>query len=299
MQSNDGAGRFATFFVTTGRCGTQWLSKNLAAAYPDLAIVTHDPLPDWQYQARELLWSGDVDNLVDPGPIIDHLEKIKGVLAGKNYIETGGFCRGAFPYLLDKLGRDTRVVHLVRHPVATARSYRRVHETLIKEEVRRLWTGESKPALDEKYGSAVEPAPFDQHDRISTVQGLGSSGQTPFDPGSRFHEYRDRWDALSELERELYRWLEINACAVAYEKEARSPWLRVKYEELFTGNGLRNLISFLQLPFRSMLLKQIPLSVDKFSDARTPGDDSVDLTRHPAVLRLMAELEYDPDVSRT
>jgi hypothetical protein len=33
----------ATFVLSTGRCGTQWLAKNLTDHYGDLLAVTHEP----------------------------------------------------------------------------------------------------------------------------------------------------------------------------------------------------------------------------------------------------------------
>ena len=34
----------ATFFLSTGRCGTQWLAASLAEHYGDMATVDHEPM---------------------------------------------------------------------------------------------------------------------------------------------------------------------------------------------------------------------------------------------------------------
>jgi hypothetical protein len=287
MAESEQSGHVATLFVTTGRCGTQWLARNLGEVYGDLAVVTHDPLSGMEYQARELMWRGDVEKLKNPGPILNHLRKIKSVLADKHYIETGGFCRGAFPYLIDNLGDRGRVVHLIRHPLTTARSYRKAAEGL-KDEVRKSFTRNN--SLNQLFSGGP---PRSERQTWAARDGLGTLGHTPFDPGSRFHEYQTRWFGLTPLERELYRWLEINAAAVAYEKKARCPWLRAKYEELFSEEGMSRLLSFLQLPVRLMFFSRLETVIDKFAGAADAASECIDLQSHPSVLDLMLQLSYN------
>lgn len=276
---------FATFFVTTGRCGTQWLHEVLGDVYADLAIVTHEPLWGIEYQARTLLWRGDVPNLANPAPIVEHVARIADMLPHKRYIETGGFCRGAFPYLVDSLGPDTHIVHLVRHPIPTAISYRKAHLGM-------MHAVQGNASVKRALSPRPEPPPFTRRVQPSSVEGPGTLGQTPFDRGSKFSEYCDRWRDLSPLDRELYRWLEINACAIDYQRRATCPWLRVKYEELFTEEGLRRLIAFLELPPRPGIQERLLSRVDKFGHVDPPVGDPVDLDRHPRILALISELGY-------
>ena len=71
----------ATFVLSTGRCGTQWLAEKLASAYGDLLTVTHEPL-DNDYRPRLMLGQKTPLRL-DPDSrttLLDHVERIERVV---------------------------------------------------------------------------------------------------------------------------------------------------------------------------------------------------------------------------
>jgi len=80
----------ATFVLSTGRCGTQWLADSLSAIWGDAVEVTHEPL-HIDYAAREMLGAGDPSHLpaVLAEPILKHMEMIEEALASQRYFECG------------------------------------------------------------------------------------------------------------------------------------------------------------------------------------------------------------------
>ena len=78
----------ATFFLSSGRCGTQWLHKNLKSNYNSLAIVKHEPIFD-DYFPRKMLNCSDIKNLPATSKLISHADWIETILKEQNYIECG------------------------------------------------------------------------------------------------------------------------------------------------------------------------------------------------------------------
>jgi len=68
------------FFLSTGRCGTQWLQKTLAAAYPDTAVATHEPVRG-AYEPKLYLRAYDkLDELLSSEEVSKHLSYIREIL---------------------------------------------------------------------------------------------------------------------------------------------------------------------------------------------------------------------------
>jgi hypothetical protein len=105
----------ATFVLSTGRCGTQWLAKNLTDHYGDLLAVTHEP-HQREYLPRRLLGIDDPAQWPSITLIDRHIAAIKRDLASKSYIECGWPCYGPLPYFAAQLAGRVRVIHLLRHP---------------------------------------------------------------------------------------------------------------------------------------------------------------------------------------
>jgi hypothetical protein len=248
----------ALFVFSTGRCGTQWLAAVLAAALGERAEVVHEPLHS-DYAPREMLTAADPARL-DPelgDPILEHVAFIEQTLAARSYVECGHPLWSTLPYLLRRLPGRTRVVHLVRHPVPTALSW----------VTHGAYTPPMAPHLSEK-------VPL-----------------SPFDDGVRLAEYTERWPLLTPYEKALFYWAEVNAFGLSLAASAGVPWLRVRFEELVRGDAYPRLLNFAGA-----------------AGAPTPPEDVVDeyryvtrfwsspglIERHPAVLRIAAELGYDP-----
>ena len=111
----------ATFFVSPGRCGTQWLCKTLQGAYGDRAQITHEPIKR-VYQPKKYLRHPRIEELKEEPVVADHLAFIHETLSRRPYIETGWPSYVALPLLAKEFAGRLRVVHLVRNPVRVALS---------------------------------------------------------------------------------------------------------------------------------------------------------------------------------
>lgn len=255
----DNRDNWATFFLSTGRCGTQWLADSLGGAYSDIAHVEHEPYQDINL-SRQMLGTNDPTKTDRPGLLLEHILKIKGTLQTKDYIECGWPCWGLLPWLATELEGRMRIVHLVRHPVPTVFS----------------WVS----------NNAYTPP---------LLPGLpgGRTPVTPFDNGVSFPGYADRWEIMGPFEKSLYFWLEVNTLGVRLEKELSVPWRRVKSENIFGRDALAGLIDFLKLPqrddihtMRSEIKDSHRFITAAWWDCRNMGD-------YPEVIKLCEILGYD------
>jgi hypothetical protein len=249
----------ATFVLSTGRCGTQWLAKNLIDHYADLLAVTHEPYKH-DYLPRRLLGIDDPTRWPTLALLDRHVAAIEHDLASKPYIECGWQCYGPLPYFAVRLAGRLRVVHLVRHPVPTAASllthlHYHPHHVRVTEKVMLM----------------------------------------PSDAGVAMPEYCERWAAMSRFEKCLYFWAEINLLGLRLEQQLGVSWLRLRSEDLFGGDGLDRLLDFLGLPRREAIYaarrrphdhhaQGIRLRLE--ADLDTIGD-------HPRIVGLARTLGYD------
>lgn len=251
----------ATFFLSTGRCGTQWLARNLRAVVGEAATIRHEPIYlDWW--PRQLLGLGDPARLEDSAPLQRHLAYIDDTLRQRPYVECGWPCYGAVPYLLRRYAGRVRIVHLVRHPLSTA------------------WS------LTTHNWYSFPP-------RFKFIAERGEL--SPFDAGTRLTQYRQRWETLSAFDRCLYFWGEIHSLGLALEAESGVPWLRLRYEELFPGGeGLAPLTAFLGLGDAVLLRQRLEQREDRVSFQASGRPESGGLERHPELAALARRLGYDP-----
>ena len=251
----------ATFVLSTGRCGTQWLAEKLASAYGDLLTVTHEPL-DNDYRPRLMLGQKTPLRL-DPDSrttLLDHVERIERGLETRPYLECGHPCWGTLPYLMERLRGRLRVIHLVRDPLATARS----------------WLAQS---------AYVPPLLPHLSEKVLL---------SPFDEGVAFPGYRERWAGLHPYEKSLYYWAEVNAFGLRLEEESEAPWRRVTFEALFGGTGLADLLTFLDLPARPGVSDDRADVVDKYRFLPLMNVPALDLyALHPEITSLAERLGYD------
>jgi hypothetical protein len=250
----------ATFVLSTGRCGTQWLSKNLAAHYGDLLAVVHEP-HHREYLPRRLLGIADPRQWPTIRLIDGHIAAIERELAARSYVECGWPCYGALPYFAKRFAGRMRVVHLVRHPVPSAASM-----------VTHLYYHDRPDGLTEK------------------------ALLTPTDAGAALPDYAGRWAGLSRFEKCLYFWGEITLLGLRWERELGVPWLRLRSENLFGGDGLDRLLDFLGVPRRPPIYAERNTQFDAYvmgtrvrleAEAQSIGD-------HPRIVELARQLGYDP-----
>lgn len=254
----------AVFFLSTGRCGTQWVTKNLDAHYADQLIAFHEPLV-FEYLPRQMFAGFDPNTTENADLILEHARKIELTIAPNQgtgvaaYVECGWPVYAAIPYFLKRFGENARVVHLVRHPVPTTSSM-----------------------MTHKY--------YQQRSGNITEKAL----LTPSDAGVRLGEYADNWDDMELFERCLYFWGEINAFGLELEQTCEGRWLRLRFEDLFGGNGLERLLDFMKLPVRDDILKARDTLEDNFhAKTRTPWDVNT-IKEHPRIIEIAKALGYDP-----
>ncbi len=252
----------ATFVLSTGRCGTQWLAHVFATVYGDCLRVEHEPLHE-RYLPRQMLGWNDFALIpaVKAPPVLKHIEGIGQTLADRSYFETGHPCWSSLPSLARRLAGRVRIVHLVRHPVPTAYSW--------------ISNGAYVPPL-------LPHLPIREF-------------LSPLDAGTKFSEYRDRWPSLQPWEKCLYYWAEVNAFGLDQEQKLGVPWLRISYENLFTPETLAGLASFLGLPDRPALAEAVAQRVDEHHFAAGVWMDPRQIHAHPRVIEVAASLGYDVD----
>jgi len=252
----------ATFVLSTGRCGTQWLAHALALPGVGAGRVEHEPLGD-RYRARLLLGRGGEPAAlapVDCARLEKHFAGIEVTLEHEDYFEAGFPCWSALPYLCRRLAGRIRIVHLTRHPVPVAYS----------------WTA---------HGAYVPPVLPQVPEKILLHPG---------DRGVAFPEYAEAWPRLHAFERALYFWAEVHAFALRWQVIADVPWLRVEMKELFTPAGLARLTGFLDLGCGPELLGAAQDVVDEHHFQLGDWCDPHVIERHPRVTEVARALGYDP-----
>ncbi len=249
---------FACFFLSTGRCGTQWLAVNLQKAFGDRLCVEHEPIHN-DYSPWQILGAQDPGGTDNPQRVLAHLDHIERCLESKPYIECGHPCWAAVPYLAKRFEGRVRVVHLTRHPVPTACS----------------WLTHS----------AYCP-PFLPHQQEKVLL-------SPFDVGVAFPQVQPRWEQMNPFDKCLYYWAEVNALGLRLEGEGHVPWLRLKYEDLFDGDGLEHLMSYLGLPHSPTIVGARKALVDTHHFVTDAWWDVRAAERHTPVVEVARALGYD------
>lgn len=248
----------AIFFLSTGRCGTQWLQQALAATYPDEAVVTHEPARGAYDQKSYLRAYDRLDELLSSEEVSRHLAFLDDTLKSKTYIETGWACYPALPLIADRVGGNIRIVHLVRHPVHVALS-------LVTHRV---------------YG---------RDDWISRA------ALSPFDHGVVQKELADDWARMGMYERCLFWWTEINLYALELRERLSGVEFAVfRYEDVFGPDEqpLVDLTRFLGLAYDPSLSELRSKTVDKYH-WKTPAVDWTQVLRFPRTLALAKQFGYD------
>jgi hypothetical protein len=249
----------AVFFLSTGRCGTQWLAKHLGATYSDLATVEHEPLFE-DYRSRELLVRADLAGARSESRIRAHADHIDEILGDRTYVECGWPCWGALPFLAERLAGRVSIVHLTRHPVPTACSW----------------------VANGMYRSSMIP---DLHPERVPV--------SPFDPGVSLPEYREIWELLDPFQRSLYFWAEVHRFGLSCETSLGVPWLRVRYEDVLSPDGLAPLLRFLELPLRPAMFDATTMLEDSVHSLTDIWWDVSSAPRLPGLAALAAVFGYD------
>lgn len=252
----------ATFFISTGRCATQWFASVLKQHFPDDVIVTHEPIQAAYHPKRNLRVANP--EVVAEDPLVrEHLADIENVLAdGKSYVETGWPCYAAMPLLAARFGTRVRFVHIVRHPVHVALSLatHRIYQ-------RKDWIADA--AID------------------------------PFDAGVVQKELAPAWAQMSEYEKALFWWTEINLYALEMQKTvSASEFMCIRYEDLFMTPAqpqlLAKVINFMGLPHDVAMDAELGQRVDSYTQ-RTDDVDWRLIFRYSRTCELAESFGYRLD----
>lgn len=252
----------ATFFLSTGRCGTQWLATNLMVACRETAVVEHEPLHD-RYYPRLMLANNDPEQTGNGIEILTHCERIERILEQKFYVECGWPAWGAVPYLLQRFEGRIKIVHLVRHPVPVACSWV-THRAFC-------------PPL-------IPGMPFFQEKILAS----------PFDEGTAFPQYRKDWQGMNPFEKSLFFWAEVNALGLKQEETSGVPWMRMRFEELFNGLALQDLLDFIGLAKQGNIDTELENTKDEFHYLCDAWWHPQDIQKYPEICEVAARLGYAP-----
>jgi hypothetical protein len=243
----------ATFVLSPGRCGTQWLSQQFQSV--ERARVTHEPLhfdyePLHNSPAQPLKKNSD--------RLITHLNTIHDqIKKGIPYLECGFPCWRHLSWFQRELGDETKVIYIHRDPVANATSLLKLN----------AFVPPLLPHLAEK--QLFHPSA----------------------PNALLPEYVDYWPQLSPFEKCLYYWAEVNLQAELYQELfAPTHWLTIPYSDLFCESTLRKIAEFTNLPFefQAHMLDR----VDRYNGQPQSHVYANQIFKHPKILAVASRLNY-------
>ena len=251
-------GHEAVFFLSTGRCGTQWLQTALAAVYSEVATVTHEPVRS-AYNAKRYLRAKDkCDELLSSPQISQHLGHIKETLKTKTYIETGWTSYPVLPFLINKLDGQVRIVHLVRHPVFAALS-------------------------------------LATHRIYQRPDWIRRAAINPFDQGVMQKDLAAVWYTMNIYEKCLFWWTEINLYALDLQEQYPDiKFFFLRYEDLFGVDlaVLNKLIMFMGLTYEPAIEAHKTKIVDLFQFKSAPVEWQL-IFNYPRTVTLAEQFGYD------
>lgn len=247
-------------FLSTGRCGTQWLTSTLRELHPE-PVVAHEPLGPLYAPRRFFRCYAEPESILEVPDVAQHLRAVERTK--RPYVETGWPLFPALPLLAERLGTRLRVVHLTRHPVPSAMSH----------------------LAHKSYAGSPRD---DAYTRLAT---LG-----PRDPGAFQPQYADRWELLTPYEKCLFWWTEVHRFALEFAQLApRVPLLRVRAEDMLAGHRqtLEALVEFMSLPWDDRWLERTRRRVDRWHHRSEDPVDPLRVMDHELTVEVARELDYD------
>jgi hypothetical protein len=256
----------ATFFITTARSGTQWVSATLRALYPDLLSVEHEPIK-YSYAPRRCLRNPDELTRLSTVPTVRrHLDDVRNTLKSRAYVEAGFPAFAAAPLLLKEFGERLRLVQLVRHPARVAASI-----------VTHRW-----------YEPGARPD-------IEADVAL-----TPSDRGVCLRQYARQWPTMSPFEKALFFWAEVHLYGLEVERTLSTvPFLRIRFEDLLANRDARaSFARFLDLPYRTAFDRAPEASIDQFRKRTMADIELGKITELPEIVGLATGFGYRTGAER-
>jgi hypothetical protein len=254
--------------LSSGRCGTQWLTATLRDICPRLE-VEHEPIGPLYAPRRYFRCWAQPDVILDVPEVGAHVRDLES--RDGPYVETGWPLFAALPLLARRLGPRLRILHLTRHPVPSALSH----------QAHKAYAGSPR---DDAYTRLATLAPRDA--RV-------------FQP-----DYAERWDALTPYEKCLFWWTEVHRFGLEFaELSGPIPFLRVRSEEMLAGDRdtLRAIVDFVGLSWDERWLELTGRRVDRWHHHSDDEIDPLLVMEHPLTLEVARELGYraqDVDVAQ-
>jgi len=253
----------AVFFISTARCGTQWISQTLSNICGDTAEVVHEPIR-YKYESRRFLRRYDlISDIGKIKKVREHTNYIKDTINKKYYIEIGFPSYAAIPFFKNEFNDRIKLVHLIRNPVYTAASM----STLDFYNPQRDY---------DSLNSHTLPYPTDQ----GVVQ----------------EYYSDWWDDMSIFEKCLFYWNEIQLYSMEInQRYYDTPFLTIRYEDLINEykNTLKSLIEFIGIPLEGKLESRKKNKVDSYKGRVGHYIQWDDVFDHPQTEALALRYGYD------
>lgn len=260
------AGPSIIVFLSTGRCGTQWLAAGLEALHPEVS-AEHEPVGPLYKPRRYFRRYSEPSAVLEVPEVARHFERV--ACEQRTYVETGWPLFAALPLFAERFPDRLRIVHLTRHPVPSALSH----------------------LAHQSYAGSPRD---DAYTRWAT---LGAA-----DPGVFQSDYGARWEAMSPYEKCLFWWTEVHLYGLELAGRLRGiPFMRVRSEELLGGSRatLERLLGFMGLPCRAGWLQHAGRVVDRWRHHTDARVEPLEVLSHPATVHAATKLGYDPgDIDR-
>lgn len=244
----------ATFVLTPGRCGTQWLTQQLRSKNSK-NWVCHEPL---HFDYAPLHNSPSQPLNTNKDRLSSHLASIhKHLGQGNHYLECGFPCWRHLDWFKQELGEHVKLIHIHRDPVENSTSLLKLN----------AFVPPVLPHLPEK--------------QLFHPQA----------PESAFPEYADHWGELSPFEKNLYYWAEVNQQADLYKTNfASTHVLTIPYRELFSRSSLERIAEFANLDF--LFAATMLENEDQFQGIPQSPILSEKIYGHPKIITIATRLGY-------
>ena len=255
--------KYAVFFISTGRSGTQTLTKSLSTVFVDLAEVVREPLHHRYEPNRYFRKYDSIDEMRNIPLIRDHIAHIHEILKSRHYIETGWPSYATLPLMIEEFGPNIRIVQLVRNPVKVALSLC-THKFYLPTEEKESYS----------LSGALDPINCDVFQK----------------------DYAEKWDAMSQMDKCLFHWTEIYSYGEELNRRFPNvPFHRVRLEDLVSRDArhARDLMAFLELPEREAFVDAVTVRTDNIRDIVREPIDPTAIKRHPRTIELAHALGYD------
>jgi len=255
--------------LSTGRCGTQWLTRTIADLYGDTVRVEHEPIGPPYSRLRFLCSYEDPAAVLSLPEVREHVEMVASA-TDRPYVETGWPLFAALPLFASMFGSELRVIHLTRHPVPSALSH----------------------VAHSSYAGSPRD---DAYTRLAT---LGPSDRRVFQP-----DYRERWHQLTPYEKCLFWVTEVGMFGLEFEERfPEIAFLRIQSERTLGGDRqlLRALVRHMQLAWDERWLDHTHERVARWNHHSDLDVDPLLIERHSAALATAERLGYsgtDVDVA--